>query len=175
MNVDLGTVRGQLARTPGVLDALLRGLPENWAGLDEGPGTWSPRGVVAHLAHADRTNWLPRARVLLASGEAEVFPPFDRAGHQEAEAARSLDELLDDFAAVRAESLRALDALNLNPAELERRGTHPEFGPVTLGQLLATWAAHDLDHVLQVTRTLGGGYRGAVGPWRAYLRIMQPG
>ncbi len=174
MNVDLGTVRGQLARTPGVLDALLRGLPENWAGLDEGPGTWSPRGVVAHLAHADRTNWLPRARVLLASGEAEVFPPFDRAGHQAAEAARSLDELLDDFAAVRAESLRALDALNPGPAELARRGTHPEFGPVTLAQLLATWAAHDLDHVLQVTRTLGGGYREAVGPWRAYLRIMRP-
>lgn len=174
MNVDLGTVRGQLARTPGVLDALLRGLPENWAGLDEGPGTWSPRGVVAHLAHADRTNWLPRARVLLASGEAEVFPPFDRAGHRAAEAARSLDELLDDFAAVRAESLRALDALNPGPAELARRGTHPEFGPVTLAQLLATWAAHDLDHVLQVTRTLGGGYREAVGPWRAYLRIMRP-
>ena len=119
-------------------------------------------------------NWLPRARVLLASGEAEVLPPFDRAGHQAAEAARSLDELLDDFAAVRAESLRALDALNLNPAELERRGTHPEFGSVTLGQLLATWAAHDLDHVLQITRTLGGGYRDGVGPWRAYLRIMQP-
>lgn len=174
MNVDLGTVRAQLARTPGVLDALLRGLPENWAGLDEGPGTWSPRGVVAHLAHADRTNWLPRARVLLASGEAAVFPPFDRAGHQAAEAARSLDELLDDFAAVRAESLRALDALNLGPAELARRGTHPEFGPVTLAQLLATWAAHDLDHVLQVTRTLGGGYREAVGPWWAYLRIMRP-
>ncbi|BBN95868.1 DinB-like domain protein [Deinococcus grandis] len=174
MNVDLGTVRAQLVRTPGVLDGLLRGLPEHWAGLDEGPGTWSPRGVVAHLSHADRTNWLPRARVLLASGEAEVFPPFDRAGHQAAEAARPLDELLDDFAAVRAESLRALDALNLGPAELARRGTHPEFGPVTLGQLLATWAAHELDHVLQITRTLGGGYREAVGPWRAYLRIMRP-
>lgn len=174
MNVDLGTVRGQLARTPGVLDALLRGLPGDWVGLDEGPGTWSPRGVVAHLSHADRTNWLPRARVLLAWGEAEVFPPFDRAGHQAAEAARSLDELLNDFAAVRAESLHALDTLNPGPAELTRRGTHPEFGPVTLAQLLATWAAHDLDHVLQITRTLGGGYREAVGPWRAYLRIMRP-
>lgn len=174
MNVDLGTVRAQLARTPGVLDALLRGLPENWADMTEGPGTWSPRGVVAHLSHADRMNWLPRARVLLASGEAEVFPPFDRDGHQAAEAVRSLDELLDDFAAVRAESLHALDALNLGPAELAWRGTHPEFGPVTLGQLLATWAAHDLDHVLQITRTLGGGYREAVGPLRAYLRIMQP-
>jgi len=175
MNVDLGTVRAQLARTPGALDALLRGLSQAWAELDEGPRTWSPRGVVAHLSHADRTNWLPRARVLLAAGEAQVFPPFDRAGHQAEEAVRSLDELLDDFAAVRAESLRALDALNPGPAELARRGTHPEFGPVTLGQLLATWAAHDLDHVLQITRTLGGGYREAVGPWRTYLRIMRPG
>lgn len=173
MNVDLGTVRAQLSRTPGVLDALLRGLPDDWADLTEGPGTWSPRGVVAHLTHADRTNWLPRAQVLLAAGEAQVFPPFDRAGHQAAQATLSLDELLDDFAATRADSLRALDALNPGPAELARRGTHPEFGPVTLGQLLSTWAAHDLDHIMQITRTLGGGYRDAVGPWQAYLRIMR--
>ncbi|GGL11963.1 DinB family protein [Deinococcus radiotolerans] len=173
MNVDLGTVRAQLSRTPGVLDALLRGLPDDWAGLTEGPGTWSPRGVVAHLTHADRTNWLPRARVLLAAGEAQVFSPFDRAGHQAVEATLSLNELLDDFAATRADSLRALDALSPGPAELARRGTHPEFGPVTLAQLLSTWAAHDLDHIMQITRTLGGGYRDAVGPWQAYLRIMR--
>ncbi|UBV42933.1 DinB family protein [Deinococcus taeanensis] len=173
MNFQLAEGTQLLARTPGVLSALLRGLPDTWVQQTEGEGTWSPADVVAHLAHAERTNWLPRARVLLECGERVVFPPFDRFAHLTASRERPLAALLDDFAAARTASLQALGALRLEPADLARRGTHPEFGTVTLEQLLATWVTHDLDHLAQVTRTLAGGLRGAVGPWEAYLRVLR--
>ncbi|WP_221089977.1 DinB family protein [Deinococcus aquaedulcis] len=173
MEFKLEDAVGLLSRTPGVLGALLRDLPDGWAALDEGEGTWSPAQVVVHLIHAEHTNWLPRARVLLSVGEAQVFPPFDRFGHLHTGQGRTLGALLNDFAAVRAQSLGQLAALNLTDTDLRRTGQHPEFGPVTLAQLLATWAAHDLDHLAQITRTLAGGYREAVGPWQAYLRVLR--
>jgi hypothetical protein len=162
-----------LSRTPAALDALLRGLPDEWIAAHEGPGTWSPYDVVGHLIHADRTNWLTRARVILEHGEDRGFDPFDREGQFAASAGRTLASLLDEFAAVRRHSLDELTTLHLTDAELDRRGRHPDFGVVTLRELLATWVAHDLDHIIQIARVLGRQYTDAVGPWRAYLRIVR--
>ncbi len=165
-----------LARTPATLDAMLRDLPDHWVSAHEGGDTWSPFDVVGHLIHGERTDWVPRARMILEDGEARTFETFDRLAQFAASEGRTLSSLLDEFAEARAASLRDLAVLGLAERDLDRRGRHPAFGPVTLRQLLATWVAHDLDHVVQVSRTLANQYADAVGPWRAYLRIIgQPG
>jgi hypothetical protein len=169
----LPEIQALLGRTPDVLDALLRGLPEAWVHENEGPDTWSSFDVVGHLIEAEETNWIPRARHLLAHGEAAVFPPFDRFGFVAKVPGRRMADLLEAFRAARAESLRSLDGLRLAPADLERRGRHPDFGPVTLGQLLATWALHDLNHLGQVVDLLARQHAEAVGPWRAFLGILE--
>ena len=161
-----------LERTPEVLNTLLRDLPASWLSGTEGPATWSPFDVVGHLIHGERTDWVPRLEILLNHGEAKAFTPFDRFAQFEASKGKTLPELLDTFAQLRAENLRRLAGLNLTPADLQRRGTHPELGSVTLGQLLATWVAHDLDHIVQIARVMGRQYSDAVGPWRQYLRII---
>ena len=164
-----------LSRTPATLDALLRGLPDGWIAAHEGGETWSPFDVIGHLIHAERTNWIPRARVILEYGETRPFDPFDRVAQFAASNGRTLPSLLDEFATVRNESLGALAALRLTDADFDRRGRHPDFGVVTLRQLLATWVAHDLDHVMQISRVLARQYSDEVGPWRAYLRIIREG
>jgi hypothetical protein len=161
-----------LSRTPDTLDALLRGLPDGWVAAHEGGSTWSPFDVVGHLIHGEQTDWIPRAKILLEHGEARAFDPFDRLAQNDASKGRSLESLLDEFADVRRASLRELESLDLTPSDLERRGRHPELGVVTLGQLLATWVAHDLDHLMQISRVMGRQYTDAVGPWKAYLRIV---
>jgi DinB superfamily len=162
-----------LTRTPASLDTLLRDLPETWTFCNEGPNTWSAFDVVAHLLYGEQADWIPRAKFLLQFGEARAFEPFDRQGHVRAGQGKSLPQLLDEFARARSESLNQLRALNLRPEDLERRGRHPAFGPVTLSQHLATWAAHDLTHLHQVSRIMAHQYREAVGPWRAYLGVLQ--
>jgi hypothetical protein len=161
-----------LARTPGALDALLRGLPEGWIAAHEGGETWSPFDVIGHLIHGDRTDWLPRARLILEHGEGRPFDTFDRLAQFTASQGRTLASLLDEFARLRRETLGELAALGLSDADLDRRGRHPQLGMVTLRQLLATWVAHDLDHVAQISRVLACQYSDEVGPWRAYLRII---
>lgn len=161
-----------LERTPAALDALLRGLPAAWTLANEGGQTWNAVDIVGHLIHGERADWLPRTRMILEFGESATFPPFDRGGHARETEGRQLAELLDEFARVRAESLRQLKALQLSPSDLQRRGTHPAFGTVTLSQLLATWAAHDLTHLHQISRVLAYQYRESVGPWRAYLGAL---
>jgi hypothetical protein len=161
-----------LARTPAALDALLRGLPDGWIAAHEGGTTWSPYDVVGHLIHGEQTDWVPRAKIILEHGEARAFDKFDRLAQFSASHGRTLASLLDEFAALRADNLRALAAMRLTDADLEKRGRHPELGVVTLGQLLATWVAHDLDHLMQISRVLARQYSDAVGPWRAYLRII---
>lgn len=161
-----------LARTPGTLDALLRGLPDCWTQANEGEGTWSPFDVVGHLIHGEHTDWIPRVRIILEHGDSRAFDKFDRFAQFDVSRGRTLPDLLDEFAALRRQNLRDLDAMALTAADLERRGRHPELGCVTLGQLLATWAAHDLDHVIQISRVMGRQYADAVGPWRAYLRVI---
>jgi len=162
-----------LTRTPSVLNALLRDLPEGWTLGNEGENTWSPFDIVAHLIDAERTNWVPRARMVLQSGESQAFPPFDRGGHLRESQGKSLGELLDEFARVRGESLRELRAMHLRPEDFERRGRHPALGAVTLSQLLATWAAHDLTHLHQISRVMACQYRDAVGPWSKFLGVMK--
>ena len=161
-----------LARTPASLDALLRGLPDGWITANEGGETWSSFDVIGHLIHGERTDWLPRARIILERGDARPFDKFDRFAQRHASLGRTLPDLLDEFASLRAANLRELEALALTEADLDRRGLHPELGPVTMRQLLATWVAHDLDHVVQISRVLARQYSDEVGPWKAYLRII---
>jgi len=161
-----------LAQTPATLDALLRGLPDGWIAAHEGGDTWSPFDVVGHLIHGERADWVPRAKIILEHGDTRTFDTFDRFAQFAASEGRTLASLLDEFAMLRQESLRDLAALRLSVAELDRRGRHPAFGVVTLRQLLATWVAHDLDHIMQISRVLARQYSDEVGPWRAYLRII---
>ncbi len=169
---DLDEARAVLARTPTLLDALLRGLPAAWTTATEGPGTWSPRDIVGHLCHGERADWIPRVRHLLEHGTAVAFTPFDREAQFIESAGKPLDTLLHEFTRLRAASLDALAALELSEADLDRPGLHPSLGTVTLRQLLATWVAHDLDHVMQIARVMGRRYADDVGPWRAYLRVI---
>jgi hypothetical protein len=168
----LGDARRLLARTPWVLDALLRDLPDSLVTAHEGPGTWSPHDIVAHLSHGERTDWMPRVHHLLTHGADLPFPPFDREGHADEARGRPIADLLDEFATLRTASLDDLAGLPLSETDLDRPGLHPALGAVTLGQLIATWVTHDLDHLMQVSRVLGRQYSTAVGPWRAYLRVV---
>jgi hypothetical protein len=161
-----------LTRTPGTLDALVRDLPDGWVTANEGGNTWSPFDVIGHLIHGERTDWMPRVRMILDHGQTRAFEKFDRFAQFTASQGRSLASLLDEFASLRKDSLRELAALQLTDADLDRRGQHPELGVVTLRQLLSTWVAHDLDHIVQIARVLAGQYADEVGPWRAYLRII---
>jgi hypothetical protein len=173
MEQDLENTSALLERTPAALSALLRGLPEMWTESNEGENTWSVREVVAHLIHAEDEDWIPRARVILKSGEEGVFAPFDRGGYMRYSRGKTLDQLLDDFAQARAKGLDELRALKLTAEDLKRRGRHPSFGVVTLSELLATWAAHDLTHLHQISRIMAFQYREAVGPWARFLGVMQ--
>lgn len=162
-----------LTRTPAALDALLRDLPETWTLRNEGENTMSAFDVVGHLIHGERTDWMPRARMLLQFGESQTFAPFDRWGHLRGSQGKALSELLDEFSRLRSENLNELRALHLQPEDLARRGRHPALGAVTLSELLATWAAHDLTHLHQIARIMAHQYRQAVGPFNAYLGVLQ--
>jgi hypothetical protein len=169
---DLGEHLAALSRGPIVFDALLRGTPPAWHETNEGPETWSAREVVGHLVHAEETNWIIRARIILEE-EGRPFEPFDRFAHLVRFRDRSMPDLLDLFAARREESLATLRAWKLTDEALSRRGAHPELGPVTLGQLISTWVVHDLGHLAQACRTLARHDAGAVGPWHRYLSILR--
>ena len=162
-----------LERTPAVLDALLRNLPESWTQRDEGPSTWTAFDIVGHLIHGERTDWMPRLKVILESGETRAFEPFDRLAQQRESEGKSLSELLDVFSSLRRGNLTDLRALNLQPPDFERRGRHPALGVVTLGQLISTWVVHDLTHLHQISRVMAHQYRDAVGPWHAYLGVLK--
>jgi hypothetical protein len=173
MNDQLPDSIALLARTPAALNALLRDLPETWTLRNEGENTWNVFDVVGHLNHGERTDWMPRARTILQFGEAKPFEPFDREAHGRESQGKSLGQLLDEFATLRTENLAELRALNLKPDDLARRGRHPALGLVTLSELLATWAAHDLTHLHQFSRVMAYQYREAVGPWTRFLGVMQ--
>jgi hypothetical protein len=162
-----------LRRTPEVVRTLLRNLPEEWTGGNEGPNTWTPFDVVGHLIHADREDWMPRVRHILERGEADVFPAFNREGMFSASKGRTLDDLLGEFAVIRAESLTQLETLRLTETDLLRTSRHPEFGVVTLGQHLSTWVVHDFTHINQIVRVMARQYGKAVGPWQAYLSVLK--
>jgi hypothetical protein len=173
--INLAEATAVLARTPATLNALLRGLPNLWVRGNEGNTTWNAFDIVGHLIVGERTDWMPRVRIILESGEARPFDPFDRFAQlkESREQPPEMEKLLDDFARLRRENLAALQALNLRKEDLSRRGRHPALGVVTLSELLATWAVHDLTHVHQLSRVLAHQYRDAVGPWSAYLGVLK--
>jgi DinB superfamily len=173
MTHDLRQTVSLLTRTPAALDALLRDLPDSWISRNEGDGTWSPSDIIAHLIYAERVDWLPRARRILEFGESKAFDPFDRQGHIPESRGKSPGQLLDEFARVRSENLAELRTLNLRPEDLARRGLHPVLGSLTLAELLATWAVHDLTHLHQLSRVMAHQYRDAVGPFGKYLGVLQ--
>jgi hypothetical protein len=147
-----------LTRTPAALNALLRDLPETWTHRNEGENTWSPFDIVGHLIHGEHTDWIPRAKIILQFDESKPFEPFDREGFKGVTQNKSLGQLLDEFACLRAANLNDLRALNLQPQDLARRGQHPTLGVVTLSELLATCAAHDLTHLHQISRVMAHQY-----------------
>ena len=164
-----------LERTPAVLRALLGGVSSFWALSNYGPDTFGPFDVVGHLIHGERTNWMVRLHMILEHGEMQPFPAFDRYAMYEASNGKSMADLLDMFVAERAKNLDDLKALGLTPEKLGRRGTHPQLGTVTLGNLVAAWAVHDLGHTHQVVKAMAFQYRDEVGPWREYLTILPRG
>ena len=161
-----------LERTPAAVAALLDGLPETWLRATEGERTWSPYDVVGHLVHGERADWLGRARHIV-SGDQSPFTPFDRRAQFRESEGKSLGELLSEFTELRGRNLAELLEMKLGEGDLARTGRHPDFGEVTLGQLLAAWVVHDLDHVAQIARTMAKVYTDAVGPWAAYLSILR--
>ena len=173
MEFELQHAMELLGRTPSTLNSMLRDMPEVWLVRNEGPETWSPYDIVGHLIHGEETDWIPRAKMILEHGEARAFEPFDRLAMFEKSKGKSIAELLDTFATRRQESLHELDGMHLTPVLLEKPGKHPELGLVTLKQLLATWVVHDLGHVRQIVRVMAKQYRDTVGPWRAYLSILE--
>jgi hypothetical protein len=175
MNFDLADATGVLRRTPPVLRALLSDLPDAWLRSNEGPDTWSPFDVLGHLIDGEETDWIPRARIILARGPNPAFEPFDRFRHQRLNRETPVAALLERFAALRSENVTVLAGFRLTARELALEGIHPEFGRVTLRELLATWVAHDLGHVGQTVRVMAKQYGEAVGPWRRYLPVLSRG
>ena len=169
---DLAEAMAILRRTPAVLDEWLRGLSDEWVMENEGPETFSPFDVVGHLIHGEKADWIGRARIILEQGESRPFDPFDRFAMYEESKGKTLPDLLDEFAALRAENLVALEGMALTDEELDRTGRHPELGAVTLRQLLATWTVHDLSHIAQIARVMAKQYKSEAGPWREYIPLL---
>ena len=161
-----------LSRTPAAVDTLVRGLPEPWLHANEGPETWSPFDVVGHLVAGERTDWVPRLRMILEHGDQRAFEPFNRVAMFEESKGKSIAELLDTFATLRAQNLETVRALQLEPKDMTRPGKHPSLGSVTLEQLLATWVTHDMTHLAQISRVIAKQFTDEVGPWREYIGVL---
>lgn len=172
MRFDLTNALAMLERTPAVIETLLGDLPTAWTSPNEGPDTWSPFDVVGHMIDGEETDWMVRAKIILDQGKDRRFEPFDRFKHLESNKGRPLSELLTRFAELRAKNLAELRSWNLAADQLELTGEHPEFGTVTLEQLLATWVAHDINHIAQIARVMAKQYKEAVGPWEKYLGVL---
>lgn len=173
MEQNLDLTMALLARTPATLNAMLRDLPEEWIRANEGEKTFNAYEVVGHLAHGERADWMPRVKMILEHGEDRAFVPFDRFAQDRESAGKSLAQLLDEFAELRARNLNDLRGLDITAEQIQLRGKHPRLGSVTLGNLLATWAAHDMTHLHQLARIMANQYRDAVGPWTVFLGVLQ--
>ncbi len=173
MTFELSNGIAVLERTPATLRAMLSGLSPEWTDATEGPDTWSPYVVIGHLIHGERTDWIPRAQIILAQGGSRRFTPYDRFAQFRESEGKSLEDLLDEFATLRAANLATLQEWRLDDSSLSLEGEHPAFGAVSLRQLLATWVAHDLGHIVQISRVMAKQYRDAIGPWREYLSVME--
>lgn len=172
ISVDLPTVTSILTRTPDVIKGLVIDLDETWLHANEGPDTWSPHQVVAHLIYGEQTDWIPRMQIILSDKEDKTFTPFNRSGHFQLANGRTIESLLHQFEELRKENIHILLAANLIEDDLRRTAIHPAFGTVTLGQLLASWVVHDMTHIYQISRTIAKQYEVEVGPWKEYLGIL---
>lgn len=172
---NLAEAMALLTRTPATLNALLRGLPDVWIRGNEGKDSWSPFDIVGHMAYLERSDWMARLRTILEHGDARTFEPVDRFAQLKESEGKSLEQLLDEFARLRKENLATLQSLNLQSEDFRRRGKHPALGTVTLSNLLATWALHDLTHLHQLSRVMAHQYQDAVGPWSAFLGVLKCG
>jgi uncharacterized damage-inducible protein DinB len=161
-----------LERTPFTIETMLDGISDEWTKRNEGPGTWSPYDIVGHLIHGEETDWIPRMEIILADKEAKTFEPFDRFAQFNESKGKTLRELLDKFKELRKQNIERLQAKMLNSKNLEQKGIHPSFGEVTLKQLLSAWVVHDLNHIAQIARVMAKQYKTEVGPWKAYLKIV---
>ena len=173
MNFNLQHAIQILERTPNVLNELLRDLDENWTSPNEGPGTWSPYDIIGHYIHGELTDWIPRAEIILSDKEDKSFVPFDRFAQYQNSKGKSLNQLLDEFTALRKMNLEKLKSFNLSQADLDKTGIHPDFRAITMRQLLATWVVHDLNHLGQIERVMAKQYFEEVGPWVPFLKILQ--
>lgn len=162
-----------LRKTPAVVRVLLGELSDLWFLADEGPGTWSPFDIVGHFIDGEENDWIPRARIILKHGAEQPFTPFDRNGFTKIVQGKTLSQLLYTFEYLRELNCRTLEKMNLTVEQLQLKGIHPEFGEVTMDQLISTWVVHDLDHIAQIVRVMAKSYREEVGPWEAYLPIIQ--
>jgi hypothetical protein len=169
MQFNLDLTLEALSRTPQILQRLLRDLDDEWARANQGSETWSPFDIIGHFIHGERTDWVPRARMILQDGTSRAFEPFDRFAQYEASKGKTMNELLDIFEALRGQNVQAVKDMNLGPSDLHLKGVHPELGEVTLEQLLATWMVHDLAHIGQIAEVMRWQFKKAVGPWAAYL------
>ncbi len=173
MPIHLAHVEELLARTPATLRSLLAGISDFWLHATYGEDTFSPDDIVGHLIAGEQTDWMVRTRLILEHADSVPFLKYDRYAQFEASRGKTIDNLLDEFDALRTANLASLRELRLTPADLDRRGRHSALGPVTLGQLLATWAAHDLNHLAQIAKAMATRYESEVGPWRQYLGILR--
>ena len=173
MNFSVDKSMEILERTPAILNALLRGISDDWISNNEGPETWSPYDIIGHLIHGEKTDWIPRMEIILSGSGERRFEKFDRFAQFEASKGKTSDALLDEFIALREKNLLLLSSKNLQEDDLAKTGIHPAFGEVTLAQLLATWAVHDLNHIAQISRVMAAQYKTAVGPWVEYLGILR--
>ena len=174
MKFNLNQTTDILERTPGVIHALLYNAGDHWTQGNEGAETWSPHNVLGHLIHCDGYNWLPRIRLILSDRAIKKFEAFDRFAHLENDKSKNINQLLYDFAAIRIRSLAELKALNISDEHLQRTAMHPDLGKITLAELIATWLVHDLDHLSQISRVMAKQYTAEVGPWKRYMRILNP-
>ena len=172
MEFELSNTIKILERTPGLINDLLNGLPEELVHNNEGPGTWSPFDIVGHFIHGEKTDWIPRAKIILSGESDKPFIPFDRFAQFENSKGKSIDDLISEFSSLRTENIEILKSFNLNETKLVLTGIHPDFGKVNLRQLLSTWTVHDLVHINQMTRVLASNYKGAIGPWRKYIKLL---
>lgn len=173
MKFDLSKSVAILKRTPTLLSSLLNDLPEDWIKKNEGKDTWSPYDVIGHLVHGEKTDWISRAKIILSEEEDRSFKPFDRFAQFEESKGKSINQLLDEFRVLRETNLIELESLNISDKDLQLNGMHPEFGTVTLEQLLSTWVVHDLGHIAQISRVMAKQYEDEVGPWKTYLGILK--
>lgn len=172
MNFSLDQSIEILERTPDVLQRWLSGIDEAWIENNYGENTFSPFDVVGHLLHGERTDWMARVEMIFEFGESQAFAPWDRYAMYDESHGKTIDQLLEEFAAARRKNLAKLGSKGLTDTDLSRTGTHPRFGQVTLQQLLATWVTHDLNHIHQIAKCMAWQYRDEIGPWQEYVTFI---